>query len=251
MADVINVTGIILSSMPVGESDRRIVILTKELGKISAFAKGARRVNSPLIGLTRPFIFGTFEVYRGRDSYSVYKINAKEYFEELVNDFDAVCYGYYFAEIADYYSKENLDGKDIINLLYVTLKALIRKKIPSVLIRYIYELKMIAINGECPDFFTCRKCKKETNLEYFSLSHNGLYCSDCMQEARDKIYLNKDAVYTLQYIVTSPLNKLYSFTLNNETFIYLKQVVNRLESQCFDKNFKSKEMLFEENTLNN
>ena len=82
-----------------------------------------------------------------------------------------------------------------------------------------------------------------------------------MQEARDKIYLNKDAVYTLQYIVTSPLNKLYSFTLNNETFIYLthyidkpldlKQVVNRLESQCFDRNFKSKEMLFEENTLNN
>ena len=35
MADIVQVTGFILSSMPVGEYDRRIVILSKELGKIS------------------------------------------------------------------------------------------------------------------------------------------------------------------------------------------------------------------------
>ena len=123
MAEVTTVTGMILSAMPVGEYDRRLVILTKEYGKITVFAKGARKPNSALIGVTRSFIFGTFEVYRGRESYTMYKASAKEYFENVVNDLNAVCYACYFAEIADYYGRENLDATEMINLLYITLKA--------------------------------------------------------------------------------------------------------------------------------
>ena len=169
MAEVTTVTGMILSAMPVGEYDRRLVILTKEYGKITVFAKGARKPNSALIGVTRSFIFGTFEVYRGRESYTMYKASAKEYFENVVNDLNAVCYACYFAEIADYYGRENLDASEMINLLYITLKALGRGAVSHELIRFIYEIRMIAVNGECPDFFNVTNAEEKIICMYIHI----------------------------------------------------------------------------------
>lgn len=243
MAEVFEVTGIILQAMPVGEYDRRIVLLTKELGKISAFAKGARKPNSPLVGITRAFIFGTFEVYRGRDTYTIYKASAKEYFEDTVNDLDSVYYACYLSEIADYYGRENLDAKDSINLLFVSLKALANKHIKNELIRYIYELRMIAMNGECPDFFSCQGCGSEKDLTVYSHVGNGLFCRKCAFDIHDGVRISSSTLYTLQYIVTVPLNRLFTFSVSEDVLAELRLISKRVCSRAFDKKFKSCEML--------
>lgn len=59
-------------------------------------------------------------------------------------------YGFYFLEFADYYGREGVDGSSMVNLLFVALKSLGNPKISNELVRYVYELKLMVLNGNIP-----------------------------------------------------------------------------------------------------
>lgn len=243
MREVITVQGIVISAMPVGEYDRRVVLMTKELGKIAAFARGARRPNSSLLASTRPFVFGTFSLYPGRDAYTIQAAEVAEYFDELSSNIETIAYGYYFLEIADYYGREGVNETLMINLLYVSLKALLNKKLDNDLVKMIFELRAIAINGSYPDFFHCISCGKEIEEGVFSVRDHGVYCSECKKIPKNGIWLNAAAVYTLQYIIAAPINKLYTFTLSEQTEKTVRDVIEQCKRQYQDKEFRSLEVL--------
>ena len=113
MSQSVIVMGMVLTAMPVNDYDKRITILTKERGKITAFARGSRRPSSQLLAATNPFAFGEFEVFEGRNSYNVTKANIQNYFRELVLDLDAASLAFYFAEFAEYYCQENNDEREM------------------------------------------------------------------------------------------------------------------------------------------
>ena len=249
------VTGMVLSAMPVGDYDRRLVILTREIGKISAFAKGARKPNSALLACSQPFTFGEFALYAGRDSYSIVSTEITNYFGELRDDFNSLCYGFYFCEFADYLTKENNDEKDILKLLYQTLRVLTKKTINEPLIRAIYELKIMALSGEAPQVFGCVKCEMNSSnpnsLEeqirsgkyYFSAECGGILCEACKGYDKSAISINTSTLYTMQYIISKEIEKLYTFKVTDEVLNELNRCVKRYLDCYIDHNFKSLEML--------
>lgn len=95
MQDYIMVTGMVLKTVPVGDYDRSVTILTRERGKLSAFAKGSRRQGNRLAAAANPFSFGTFKLFVGKNSYTVLDAEITNYFEELREDFEGAYYGIY------------------------------------------------------------------------------------------------------------------------------------------------------------
>lgn len=212
MQEFIQVTGMILKQSPMGEYDRRVCLLTKERGKISAFARGARKPGNRLTAATNLFAFGTFKLYSGKNSYTMTDADIQNYFEDLMTDYIGAYYGMYFTEVADYYTRENNDEREMLKLLYQSLRAISAPSLPNELVKCVYELKAIVVNGEFP----------------------GL---------PNDIKLQESTIYALQYIVSSPIEKLYTFMVTDSVLEELGRVAAIYRKQFLNHEFKSLEIL--------
>lgn len=204
--NLLNVTGMVIKQEPSDEYDKRIVILTKEKGKISVFVRGARRQNSAFGAATNPFAFGTFTLFVGRNSYSLREAKIDNYFEGMRDNIQMAFYGMYFLEIADYYTRENNDDADMLRLLYQGVRTLENPIMSFGFVRAVFEIKSIQINGELPPV-----------SEEFA---NGV----------------KKAV---MYITESPVNKVFSFKLSENSENELIEYAKDISKKTFDKNFTS------------
>ncbi len=242
MAELIEVTGMVLAATPMGEYDKRVVLLTKELGKISAFAKGARRPGNHLMAAASSFAFGKFILYPGRNSYTVEKAEIKDYFREMATDIEKAYYGYYFCELADYYARENENDNEMLQLIYYAFKALIDDRIPNQLVRAVYELKMLVINGQYPEFFACANCGSTERLAGFSMLGNGLVCQECLN-LKGVYRVSPSTVYTLQFVVATEIKRLFSFTVTDEVLMEIKEILGRCMEAYVDRPMKSLDIL--------
>lgn len=239
---LVTLTGLVLSSSDVGEFDKRLVILTKESGKVTAFAKGARRPNNPLIAACSPFCFGTFDAFEGRNSYHVSKANISNYFRDLVMDYDKVCLGSYFLEVANFLAVDGADERLRLALLYQSLRALESGKFSHRLLKNIYDLKTWVIDGEYPNVFSCMKCGSKENLTAFSVKHHGMLCDKC-KNLEAGIKISTSTLYAMQFIVSSSIEKLYTFVLNGETEEELTRILDAYRLNYRSHKYKSEEFL--------
>ena len=239
------VTGLVINTMPIGEYDKRITLLTKERGKITAFARGARRPNSQLLAATNPFSFGEFELFEGRSTYTVAKASISNYFRTLAYDPEAAYYGFYFLEFADFYCQENNDEKEMLKLLYQTLRALESERYDNRLVRAVFELKALAVNGEAPNVFGCLACGKKEQLYYFSARKGGILCGECKRCAEDAWKMTDSTVYTMQYVISAEIAKLYNFAVSDKVLEELRKMLAEYTHLYINHNFKSLKILEE------
>ena len=212
MYNLIELKGMVLKHAPVGDYDWIVTILTLERGKITAFARGARKPNSHLAGAVEPFCFGTFKMFEGRTAYNIAEADIANYFEGFRRNLESACYGTFFLELADYYTRENSDETELLGLLYLSLRALEKENLPNSLVRCIYEIRSLAINGEFPG----------------------------MPQGR---IWNETTEYAVDFIVQTQQEKLFTFCLSEQILKELCDITEIYRRKFIDRPIKSLEML--------
>ena len=212
MEDIITVRGIIIKHSPAGDYDWVATIFTAERGKITAFARGARKPGNKLSGTVEPFCFGTFKLFAGKNSYTIVEADIENYFEGFRQDLEGACYGTFFLELTSFYTRENNEDMPLLNLLYLSLKALLNEKLSNRLVKSVFELRTLVIEGEYPGIPA-------------------------------KMMLSTSARYALDYIATSPLERLYTFTVTEDVLDEISAVSEEYRKKFVDRPMKSLEML--------
>ncbi len=211
----LTVKGMVISSMPIGEYDRRIELLTDSFGRISAFARGSRKPSSALVSAGRVFAFGEFDLHEGASAYSINAVRISNFFEEMSADVDRAYYGYYFLELARFFTREGLDAKETLKLIYQSFRALIHEGFDNRLVRAIYEIKLLEINGICP----------------------------LTEEIKQRYEPSQSALYAVDFVKNNPIEKLYTFTLAGEPMVQFMDIAKGLTERSVDRPLKSLEFL--------
>lgn len=99
MSRTYKATGINLKSMPFGESDRLLTILTRELGLIRVLAPGARKHRSRLGGRTSLFVVNELLIAQGRSLDKITQAETLESYAGLGQDLGKLAAGQYLAEL--------------------------------------------------------------------------------------------------------------------------------------------------------
>ncbi len=179
--------GIIISAAPQGEYGRRIKLITDRLGKITAFAGGAAKANSKLIGILRPMTSAKFTLAEGKAAYNIHGAEIIDAFDDLAFDFEASVYAAYVLETAEYFSEEGMpeqDAKNLLNLMFVTLRALRERKLSYILIAAVYELRLMVLQGEYTQLPPSRRAEETVEIwqRTISVPLTGLYADDYFRD---------------------------------------------------------------------
>ena len=114
-----------LKSYNLSETDKIVVMYSKEKGLIKGVAKGAKKTTSKLGGRMDMLIANKLLMHQGKNLSTICQAQALNTFKNTRKDMDKLFYSIYCAEIVNSFGVENdPNSEEIYDLFYKTLDAI-------------------------------------------------------------------------------------------------------------------------------
>ncbi|MGN0031586.1 MAG: DNA repair protein RecO [Candidatus Gastranaerophilaceae bacterium] len=189
-----------LKSYNLSESDKIIVMYSKEKGLIRGVAKGVKKPKSKLGARMDLLVANTLMLHKGRNLDTICQAEVVNSFYKTRQDMDKICYSMYVTEVVHNFGIEEDPCSEVIyNLLYRTLNAVstAENKVEILLAVIKFQLKMMKESGFSIELDNCLCCHNRVEDEtlYLVPQLGGIVCQDCANHVH---YKKKQLPYKLR-----------------------------------------------------
>ena len=220
-----------------GDFDKMVTILTPS-GKMSCSAKGSRRTKSQLMAGTQFLCFGEYMLFKGSNTYTLNSCDTIELFYPIRVDLDKLEYAVHITKMIQDVTVENQNTYKILQLYLNTLYMISETDTDLKFIVSIFKMRLMCLLGFTPVVQKCVECGSIGNLTHFSLRDNGLKCKACEKQDTGAIQISDSTRTAIQYIVTAPAKKIYSFNISEENKKQLEIISNIYANTKLEKEYK-------------
>ncbi|HPP75814.1 MAG TPA: DNA repair protein RecO [Armatimonadota bacterium] len=237
-------TAIVLRRINIGETDRVVTLYTRERGKLSGIAKGARKHLSKLAGATELFTYGRYFLGVGRELDVITQAEVKESFPGIRRDLKRIAHATYISELVNSMVEEREANYDLFDTLLSSLYMLEGGVDPEIVARH-FELQMMSLMGYRPELDTCLRCDKQPSDEEiaFSPSLGGRVCGECGPLPDDVIYLSNDTLDVMRFLLSAEPQALKDLHLPPDVKEELFRAIRWYVRYRLDKDVKSSEFI--------
>lgn len=233
-------SGLVLRETETKETDKILTVLTPDLGKISLIARGARRRNSPLAAGCQLLAYSELTIYqRGAWRY-VSEASTIELFDGVRQDFELLSLASYFAELTESVSGEEQPVPEILSLLLNALYALSTLKKDPLLVKPVFELRLMALSGFEPLADGCAVCgKTEPERPMLDVVQGVVHCAGCKQPGGLSLPLTRGSLAALRHALYGDGKRLYSFTLDKNALRQLDHAAEAFVAAQLERSFRT------------
>jgi DNA repair protein RecO (recombination protein O) len=227
-------TGIVLRRRDFDEADRLLTVLTREHGKVTLLAKGARKIGSRKAPHVDLFKQVELLVHQGRNFGIISQAETVRSFEAMREHLEHLAVAHYVAELADAFVGEGDEAAGVYDLVLETLQWLDSGGDPRLAQRY-FELHLCDLAGYRPQLYRCLGCEDwiEPGANVFDVAAGGFYCPKCSGRTPAGRVLSIGAQKVLRFLQRSPAAdcKRLQDPLQEEVeallSVYLRQILDR------------------------
>ena len=235
----ITTEALVIRENSIGDNDRLVTLMTRDMGVINAFAVGAKSIKSRRGAATALLSYSEFTLDKKKDSYKITEAEVKRVFFDAGSDIETLSLATYFCELSYFLCPHDDSCGDFLRLVLNSLYFITEKEKPLNLIKAITEFKIAAISGYEPNLISCSDCGKyEENVMYFSFTDGCIFCEKCKRNDA-LIPVNIDLLKAMRHIIYSDFEKIYSFTLSNDNINALSSITEKYLIYQTERNYKT------------